>query len=117
MLVEKKKEESPSIRSPLLGCGARTKPNQLIKSLIPSLQIVAQILQYNHFHIQDERGHTELISFLSTWNDEDMFLEDTYNNPIAIKRYELLELANQRYQAVMNDWHTQHQELKRVRKV
>ena len=59
----------------------------------------------------------ELISFLSTWNDEDMFIEDTYNNPIAIKRYELLELANQRYQAVMNDWHTQHQELKRVRKV
>lgn len=59
----------------------------------------------------------ELISFLSTWNGEDMFLEDTYNNPIAIKRYELLELANQRYQAVMNDWHTQYQELKRVRKV
>ena len=58
-----------------------------------------------------------LIGFSDAWQDEDMFLEDTYNNPVPIKRSELFKLAVQRYQSVMNDWHVQHQELKSVRKV
>ena len=58
-----------------------------------------------------------LIAFLNAWEEEDMFLEDTYNNPVSVKRSELFKLAVQRYQSVMNDWHVQHQELKSVRKV
>jgi|TARA_B110000240_G_C13421326_1_gene419603 hypothetical protein len=58
-----------------------------------------------------------LIAFLESWHTEDMFLEDTYNNPVPIKRSELVLLAKERYQAVMNTWHTQYQELKSVRKV
>lgn len=59
----------------------------------------------------------ELIAFLSTWPNEDLFIEDTYNNPIKVKRQELLTLCQEHYQMVMNDWHIKHEELKRIRKV
>ena len=59
----------------------------------------------------------ELIAFLSTWNSDELFLEDTYQNPIKIQRTELLELCSQHYQMVMNTWHVQHEELKRIRKL
>ena len=59
----------------------------------------------------------ELIAFLSAWDDQDLVLEDTYQNPILINRSELLTLAKQHYQMTMNRWHIQHEELKRVRKI
>jgi len=59
----------------------------------------------------------ELIAFLSTWDSDELFLEDTYQNPIKIQRTELLELCRQHYQMVMNTWHVQHEELKRIRKL
>jgi len=59
----------------------------------------------------------ELLSFLSTWPIDELFLEDTYNNPIKIKRQEFLTLCQEHYQMVMNDWHIKHEELKRKRKV
>jgi len=59
----------------------------------------------------------DLLSFLSTWPDASLFLEDVYQNPIEINRDELLSAARQRYQAVMNRWHQQHAELKRTRKI
>ena len=59
----------------------------------------------------------DLLSFLSTWPEPSLFLEDVYQTPIEINRDELLDQARQRYQAVMNHWHQQHAELKRIRKI
>jgi hypothetical protein len=59
----------------------------------------------------------ELIGFLNAWDSEEIFLEDTYQNPIKVNRQELLSLAIQHYHTAMNAWHIQHEELKRVRKV
>ena len=58
-----------------------------------------------------------LITFLSIWDDDVLFITDTYDNPIKVDRLELLTLAKQQYQKVMNTWHIQHEELKRARKV
>ena len=59
----------------------------------------------------------ELIAFLATWPSEELYLEDTYQNPIRIKREEFYNLCQQHYQMVMNRWHIEHDELKRTRKV
>jgi hypothetical protein len=59
----------------------------------------------------------ELIAFLYAWDSEELFLEDTYQNPIKINRAEFLTLCRQHYQLVMNTWHIQHEEIKRARKV
>lgn len=59
----------------------------------------------------------ELVSFLNTWDSDDMYIEDTYQNPIKVNRLELLTLCKQHYQQAMNAWHIQHEELKRARKV
>lgn len=58
-----------------------------------------------------------LLAFVATWPDEELYLEDVYENPVPIKKWEFYDEAKQRYYAVMNEWHNQHQELKRVRKV
>ena len=54
----------------------------------------------------------ELLAFVATWPDEKLYLEDTYE----IKE-EFLHLARMHYQTVMNTWHQQHAELKRIRKI
>ena len=59
----------------------------------------------------------ELIAFLATWPGDELYLEDTYENPIKINRQEFLTQCQQHYQMVMNSWHIQHDELKRIRKV
>jgi hypothetical protein len=59
----------------------------------------------------------ELIGFISAWDTEILHLEDTYQNPIEVNRNEMLSLCKSHYQTVMNAWHIQHEELKRVRKV
>jgi len=59
----------------------------------------------------------ELIAFLSSWHDAELFLEDTYENPIKIAREEFLTLCCEHYQQVMNTWHDQHEQIKRIRKV
>jgi hypothetical protein len=63
------------------------------------------------------KASQELIGFLNAWESAEIFLEDTYQNPIRVNRKELLELAKEHYQIAMNAWHIQHEELKRVRKV
>jgi hypothetical protein len=74
------------------------------------------------------KATTELISFVHAWRstDEvwewgggtDVYLEDTYGNPIHIENCsEFYRTACEHYQRVMNDWHQQHAELKRVRKI
>jgi len=59
----------------------------------------------------------ELISFLATWPSDELFLEDTYQNPIKIDRIEFLTICQEHYQLVMNRWHIEHEELKRARKI
>lgn len=61
----------------------------------------------------------ELIMFASSWPQSDaLYLEDTYQNPIHIVDPEFFaQLCKQHYQKVMNTWHQQHDELKRIRKV
>ena len=59
----------------------------------------------------------ELLAFVSTWPLDIMFLEDVYQNPIEIEKQIFLVKAQQHYHSVMNNWHDQHNELKRIRKV
>jgi hypothetical protein len=59
----------------------------------------------------------ELISFLTVMQEEILYLEDTYHNPIEVDRVGLLILAREHYQKVMNRWHQEHNELKRLRKI
>lgn len=59
----------------------------------------------------------ELLAFVATWPLEELFLEDTYQNPILVDKQVFLVTAQQHYQKVMNTWHMQHAELKQIRKV
>jgi len=59
----------------------------------------------------------ELIAFLSIWDTDILYLEDSYQNPIEIQRDEFLKLCRTHYQAVMNSWHQQHAELKKIRRI
>ena len=58
-----------------------------------------------------------ILSFVATWPDSTLYLEDTYENPTEIDRDEFLLKARQHYQTAMNAWHQQHEELKRIRKI
>ena len=59
----------------------------------------------------------ELLAFVLTWPNDVLYIEDTYQNPIEIDKQEFLAIAQQHYQTVMNTWHQQHAELKRIRKI
>ena len=59
----------------------------------------------------------ELIGFLNAWDSDTVYLEDTYQNPIELNRIDFLTLCKSHYQQVMNTWHIQHAELRKIRKV
>lgn len=59
----------------------------------------------------------ELLAFAATWPADIFYLEDVYENPIEIDRRTFLLKAQQHFHSVMNIWHEQHNELKRIRKV
>lgn len=59
----------------------------------------------------------ELIAFVSAWDTEKLYLEDVYQNPIEVDKNIFLSTAVQHYQKVMNTWHQQHDELRRIRKI
>jgi hypothetical protein len=59
----------------------------------------------------------ELIAFVKTWPIDELYIEDTYQNPIAIDRQVFLVTAQQHYQTVMNRWHNEYEQLKKIRKV
>ena len=59
----------------------------------------------------------ELLAFTATWPDDTFYLADVYENPVEIFKEEFLQLARMHYHTVMNTWHQQHEELKRIRKV
>lgn len=59
----------------------------------------------------------ELLAFVATWPIDELYIEDTYQNPIQVDRQVFLIQAQQHYQKVMNRWHQQHAELKQIRRV
>jgi hypothetical protein len=59
----------------------------------------------------------ELLAFVKTWPIDELYLEDTYQNPIAIDRQVFLVTAQQHYQTVMNRWHNEYEELRKIRKI
>lgn len=59
----------------------------------------------------------ELLAFVQTWPVEELYLEDTYENPIQIDRRVFLVTAQQHYQAVMNRWHNEYEDIKKIRKI
>lgn len=59
----------------------------------------------------------ELLAFLQTWPGDEVFLEDTHQNPIKINKNSFLVQAQEHYQQVMNEWHIQYEELRKIRKV
>lgn len=60
---------------------------------------------------------TGLLAFLATWPEDELYLQDVYENPVLIKRDEFLAQARAQYHSIMNSWHVQHDELKRIRKI
>jgi hypothetical protein len=59
----------------------------------------------------------ELYAFVKTWPDDEIYLEDVYQNPIKIDKQAFLLTAQQHYQLVMNRWHNEYEELRKIRKI
>ena len=59
----------------------------------------------------------ELIAFVQSWPVDEIYLEDTYQNPIKLDRQTFLVTAQQHYQLVMNRWHNEYEELRKIRKI
>jgi hypothetical protein len=59
----------------------------------------------------------ELIAFVKTWPVDELYLEDSYQNPVQIDRQVFLVTAQQHYQTVMNQWHHEYEKLKKIRKI
>jgi hypothetical protein len=56
-----------------------------------------------------------LISFLHCWDDDELVLEDLYQNPIKCNRTKLLADLKQAYQFALNAWHVDFEDSKKVR--
>jgi hypothetical protein len=59
----------------------------------------------------------ELLAFVQTWPTDFIYLEDVYQNPVEIDKQVFLATAQQHYYRVMNTWHEQYNELRKIRKV
>jgi hypothetical protein len=59
----------------------------------------------------------DLLAFVATWPDNELYLEDVYQNPILIDKNDFLTLSRQHYHKIMNSWSIQYNELKNKRKV
>jgi hypothetical protein len=57
----------------------------------------------------------EIISFLSTNNQEQIVLMDSFNNPVKVDRILLLNKLTNIYNQVTNEWYTEWSELERQR--
>jgi len=61
------------------------------------------------------RASVELISLLSTLDDDIIILLDDYKNPIKVNRPTLLAKTKNVYTKVMEDWYNEFEELKNTR--
>ena len=53
----------------------------------------------------------ELISFLNATDDNFIILIDNFNNPVQVKRDQLLSIIKDTYQKVMLDWYKEWKEI------
>lgn len=61
------------------------------------------------------RADPQTINFLSSSDDEELILIDTFQNPVKVNRVKLLELLKDVYHTTMNDWYTEWKELENKR--
>lgn len=103
-----------------------TEISDLVKSvrLATDFQVNKRILRekiQTDLHLAHNGGMfkitPELIAFVSLWPTEFLYLEDAYQNPVEVDKQVFLAQANQHYYRVMNEWHEQFNELKKIRKV
>ena len=103
-----------------------TDVNQLVEEirLATDFQINKKILRekiQTDLHMTHNGGlfkiTPELIAFVKTWPVDEIYLEDTYQNPVCIDRQTFLVTAQQHYQVVMNRWHNEYEELRKTRKI
>lgn len=59
----------------------------------------------------------ELLAFVQSWPIDTLYLEDVYQNPVEVDKQVFLIQAQQHYHRVMNEWHQQFNELRKIRKV
>lgn len=59
----------------------------------------------------------DLIAFLNSWEETELYLEDIYQNPIKVDRIEFLNLCKQQYYKVFNYWHMEHERNKQIREI
>ena len=103
-----------------------TDVNQLVEEirLATDFQINKKVLRekiQTDLHMTHNGGlfkiTPELIAFVQTWPIDEIYLEDTYQNPVKIERQTFLITAQQHYQLVMNRWHNEYEQLKKIRKI
>lgn len=103
-----------------------TDVNQLVNEirLATDFQINKKILRekiQTDLHMAHNGGlfkiTPELIAFVKTWPVDEIYLEDTYQNPVYVNRQTFLVTAQQHYQVVMNRWHNEYEELRKIRKI
>lgn len=59
----------------------------------------------------------ELFAMLTMFDEDNIILEDSFGNPILIKnRQDFLYKCKTKYHEVMNNWHVEYEQLKRIRK-
>jgi len=90
------------------------KIDQQVSKLALSERIEQQLLITHNGGLF--KATTELISFLSVWDADELYLSDMYNTPVEINRNELLTELKQTYQSVMNEWHCEFEQLKKLRR-
>ena len=59
----------------------------------------------------------ELLAFVQSWPISSLYIEDVYQNPVEVDKQVFLVTAQQHYHRVMNAWHDQYAELRKIRKV
>jgi hypothetical protein len=59
---------------------------------------------------------TSLIAFLAAMPGDEIVVEDIYNNPIRVKRQQLLEQAKNQYVEIMLEWNTELDKSNRIRR-
>ncbi len=57
-----------------------------------------------------------LIAFLKAWEEDTIYMIDTYDNPIKVERIQLLEYAKKAYQQTINAYHVEYEQLRQTRR-
>ena len=61
------------------------------------------------------KASPELIAFLNALDDNFVILIDNFNNPVQVKREQLLTVLKETYNKVMLDWYKEWKEIETVR--